>query len=180
MNETWFNIAEAAVSPSNILGTFLITLISSAIIGGIFYRSIRKATRDAVLGFLISEIILLFILFSVKDEVKSERLKFINESMLSIDPNSFKCEYTDVYISNWKTGMKCILKCPKEIGYYIKTCEMLEKENDIESAATLIELGMDFIKISPPPTQLCEKLQRYYDKLPDRPKLNKDCIKIHY
>ena len=180
MNETWFKIIESATSPGNILISLLITIFSSVVIGIIFYKSLRNTTRDAFLGFIISEVILLLLLFSVRNNVKSERLEYIQKAMLSINPSSFSCNYTDTDISDWRTGLKCIKLCPKEIGYYIKTCDILEREKDFESAATLIELGLDFIKISPPPTQLCERRKRYYDILPNRPRLDDECNKIHY
>ena len=180
MNETWFNIAQSATSPNNILTSLLLTVISSLVIGAIFYKKIRNSVRDASIGFMISEIILVLILFSVKDNVKSERLKYINKVMLELDINSFSCNYTDNQITDWKTGVNCIKLCPKEIGYYITTCDLLEKEKDYESAVTLIELGLDFIRIFPPPPPLCERLQRYYKMLPNRTMIDNNCNKIHY
>lgn len=179
MNEIWFNVAQSATSPSNIFISLLITIFSALVIGAIFYKTLRNSVRDAIIGFIITEAILILILFSVKDKVKSERLKYINNVILELNVNSFSCKYTDTFISDWKTGINCIKLCPKEIGYYIKTCDILEKEKDYESAATLIELGLDFIKISPPPSPLCERLQRYYNKLDNRVKIDSNCNKIH-
>lgn len=179
MNETLFRIFEPAVSKENIIITLIITLISSIIIG-LLSGKIRNSLRDGFIGFLIMEIICIVLYFNVRNKVQSERYNQIKDTMIKISEKTIICNPININIRTWKDGMKCIEKCPKEVGYYILTCDLLEKEKDYESAATLIEMGLDFIRISPPPPPLCERLQKYYRHLNNRPQLDKDCNKIHY
>jgi hypothetical protein len=134
----------------------------------------RSSFRDGIFTLGITEIIFIILIFALKDTVRSERLKTIQESFVNIEYTNNHSD-SNVTINSWIDGLEYIKKCPKEVGYYIRTCDILEKEKDYESAATLIELGLDFIQISPPPQPLCERLQRYYKHLDKRPKLDIDC-----
>ena len=118
--------------------------------------------------------------FTIRDNVQNYRLTEIKTVMASIKIKT-KYEPIDqgIYISNWRTGLGLIRKNPTEVALYVKTTQYLEDDKDYESAATLIELGLDFMEYEEIPIVLCEKLQNYYRHLPNRPKLDKDCRKIH-
>lgn len=178
MNDSIFRIAEIVTSPSQLLLTLLIYLLTGGIVG-LMFSTIRESIRDSVIGFVLTVLMLLPLHFLLKDRVQTERLRRINEYMLEISPDSFDCESSNGLITNWQQGVKRIQDCPSEIGYYVKTADLLEKEGDYESAALLIELGLDFITFIDVPVVLCERLQRYYKKLDNRPELGEGCEKIH-
>ena len=75
------------------------------------------------------------------------------------------------------TGLDAIRINPSEVGYYLRTAELLEQERDHASARALIELGMNHF--DEPPLELCESLQRNYAilNLSDRPQM-RGCVKI--
>lgn len=174
-----YEFLESAVSWDNAFLTFLLSLITAFIVG-IIYSSIAKSFVSGIVSFIISELILIAAFFIIRDEVKTARLNEITKEMNSIEMrNSYENINQGVVISSWREGLKFIRKNPTEIGYYIKTVKYLEEDNDYESAATLLELGLDFMNYNKIPTVICDKLQLYYKHLPNRPKLDKDCNKIH-
>jgi hypothetical protein len=178
MNEILFEFADGAILLKNIFLSLIVTSIT-ATITGIIFGSLRLSLRDGLIGFLFTELILIIILVSVRDKVRSERLNYITEKFSEISTNSAECSDNGKPITDWKYGLSRIEKCPREVGYYLKTCDLLEDDHDYESAALILELGLDIIRISPPPPPVCERLQRYYKHLPNRPELSKYCDKIH-
>ncbi len=178
MNETIFRSAEIVTSPSQILLMLFLYLLTGGLVGLIFSK-IRESIRDAFIGFVLTVVILLLLHFFVKDRVQTERLNRIYKSMIEINTESFDCSVSNGLITNWQQGLEKIQDCPSEIGFYVKTADLLEKEGDYESAASLIELGLDFITFTKVPVVLCERLQRYYKKLDNRPELGECCEKIH-
>lgn len=173
MLEKYFSSIEAAVSPSNIAITIIGAIFASLILGA-FLGNIRKSLRDGLLSFLIFELLFIVLYISVKDNVSSYRYRVIKETMLKININN-DVENRSIEINSWFSGLKAIEKCPSEVGYYLITTDYLEKEKDYESAALLIELGLDFIRQSPIPPPLCKKLRIYYKHLKNKPEITKDC-----
>lgn len=173
MIEKHFSSLESAVSPSNIVITLIVALIASLILGMILGK-IKKSVRDGFYSFLIFELIFILLYFTLKDNVAGYRNKTIKNTMLNINMEISKNE-KPIEINSWYSGLKAIEKCPTEIGYYLTTTDYLEKEKDYESAALLIEMGLDFIKISPIPPPLCKKLRIYYKHLKGKPMLPEDC-----
>lgn len=179
MTDLVFELAESAVSLQKAFFSFALSLAASAIAALVFGR-IRESLKAAVFAGIVLEIILILLFFQVRDYVKEYRLKLITETLSSIPVDVETCDRKIKFISNYRDGLELIKLCPIEVGYYIKTADILEQDRDYESAATLIELGLDIL---PPyetlPMSLCERLLRYYEHLPNRTPLDSDCTKYH-
>jgi len=71
-------------------------------------------------------------------------------------------------------GFEAINRNPQEVGYYLRTAELLEKEKDYERARSVLEQGLD--NFEEPPITICDKLQEYtgnvYDGCPEIVRLN--------
>lgn len=180
MNTRLFEIAESAVSPQNIFISLIIMLVVSFLIG-IIFGSLSNSLKTGSVGSILTLIIYIIIFYSVKDKVQTERFNRIEEVMLAIDHNNLNCITERTPISDWKSGLVKINKCPTNIGYYLKTCDFLEKEKDYESAAFLLEVGLDFIDYKEDiPVPICQRLQKYYKILKNKPSLNENCLKVRY
>ena len=81
-----------------------------------------------------------------------------------------------IYIDNWRDGLRAIGSDPKEIGYYLRTAELLEEKNDPESAMHVLEFG--FYHFDGAPLDVCQMLQGYYEGRSDRPSIANGCLKI--
>jgi len=173
MIETIFNTFESAVSPSNFLITFFATIGVSFILGKIWGK-LRKSIKENIIVFFFLQIFFVLMYFVIKDKVATYRYSKIEEAMLHVKINT-DVSNMNIKISSWQTGLKAIQYNPREVGYYLKTTDYLEKEKDYRSAALLIEMGLDYIKQSPIPPPLCKKLKSYYKYLEDRPKITDDC-----
>lgn len=175
-----YEFIEGAIKWHNIAYSIMATILASLIFG-FFISRIRESIKNGIIVFLITEAILVGTLFMVRDNFHDARLKEIRTVMSSIPVrNHYPSVDQTVFISSWRQGLRLISKNPSEVGLYISTVKYLEEDKDYESAATLIELGLDFIKFQEIPVALCEKLRIYYRHLPrNRPKLDEDCRKIH-
>ena len=169
-----FEYVEPTVSVQYFLLSLIITLLISLILGVIF-GSIRSSVRGGLITLIVTQTIFVFVFFSLRNTVKSERIKIIHEYFANPIND---CDNSCYYIDRWIVGLNCIRKCPDEVGYYIQTCDILEKDRDYEAAATLIELGLDFMP-APPPQPLCQRLQKYYESLKNRPRLDSECNKFY-
>jgi hypothetical protein len=178
MRELLFRYVEPAVSAEYTVLTLSLFFVSSIVLGLITGKLSKSSLRDGLITFCITQIFLLILYFFLRNTVQSERLKTITERMGRVE-NSSKCPNSYVRIINWLDGLTAIEECPREVGYYLTTCDILEKEQDYESAAILIEIGLNFIQISPPPPPLCQRLQRYYKHLSKAPNLDINCNKFH-
>jgi len=176
---TIYQFIESAVSLNYIFLTLTLTVVSSLILG-IITSAVTKNVIGGIFTFVISELILIAAFFFVRDKVQIARLNEIKKVMYSIEEkNYYPPVGQNVFISSWREGLQLIKKNPTEIGLYLKTVKYLEDEKDYESASSLIGLGLDFMHYKKIPTILCDKLQSYYKHLPNRPKLDKGCKKIH-
>jgi hypothetical protein len=178
MSEILFKFAESAVSLSNVVLSLLVSLLISAAIW-VWIGSVGSSIRNGIIASVSFQLALIIIFFVVRGKVQKERLDIIFRTMSTIEASSSGCEAKAVNISNWREGLKCIKRCPTEAGYYIKTADLLEADRDYESAATLIEMGLDIIRQEPPSPPLCERLKRYYRHLPNRTTLDEKCGKFH-
>lgn len=173
MVDTLFKTFESAVSPSN----FLITLIGTILVSfglGWIWGKIRRSIVENLAGFIILQIFFIIMYFVIKDKVSIYRYSKIEEVMLHINV-TLDAVPELITISSWQTGLKAIQNNPTEVGFYIATADYLEKEKDYESAALLIEIGLDYIKQTPIPPPLCKKLKFYYRNLKNRPRITDDC-----
>uniref|UniRef100_UPI003217A275 hypothetical protein n=1 Tax=uncultured Draconibacterium sp. TaxID=1573823 RepID=UPI003217A275 len=171
MIEQFFEIFESAVSPTNVAISFIVSIIASLIIG-LALGNIGGSVIGGVVSFILCEIIFVMLYFAIRDKVAEFRYSEIKETMLSAQISRVQANPN---ITSWQTGLEAIKDDPNEIGYYIVTTDYLEKEKDYNSAALLIEMGLDFIKKSPIPRPLCDKLRRYYKYLENRPEINDNC-----
>jgi hypothetical protein len=185
MIESIFKVAESAVSPSNLAITFVVTLLISLSLGIIIDKigesgNLRGRIKDSlyksILEFIIIQLVFIILYFIIRDEVFKYRYSKIEEAMMHLNV-SIKTSQNDIIISSWQSGLQAIQHNPQEIGYYIETTNYLEKEKDYKSAVLLIEIGLDYIKQSPIPPSLCNKLRQYYKylKLKDRPEITDKC-----
>ncbi len=125
--------------------------------------------------------VIIFLIFSAclaQNSKNDNKLEIIKKTMFSIQDVSTPCKKIEK-ITTWQEGISLIKKYPREISYYCKTADLLAKDKDYESATTLIELGLDFIKQNPVPPELCKRLKKYYKHLKDRPTLDNNCNKLH-
>ncbi len=178
MSGILYTFAESTVSLGNTIITFTITIIIAAVIG-ILFGSFRKSVLQGFISAVLVQLIAIVLFFSIRDKVQEYRLNEIKNVMSKIEYNQNNCVKVGKHINHWKEGLELIEKCPSEVGYYIITVDLIASDKDYESAATLIEYGLDFIQIYPPPEPLCERLQSYYKHLKKRPELNSDCVKFH-
>jgi len=175
-----YEFLEGAVNWHNIAYSIMVTFLASLIFG-FFISRIRESITNGIIVFFITEAILVGTLFMVRDNFHDARLREIRTVMSGIPVrNHYRSVDQPVFISGWRQGLRLISQNPSEVGLYISTVKYLEEDKDYESAATLIELGLDFIEFQEIPVVLCEKLLIYYEHLRgNRPKLDKDCRKIH-
>ncbi len=178
MNETMFKIVELAVSLDYVVFTFSVSLVI-AVGMGYFLGSIRDSVRFGIISSVIFEILMIILFYGVRDKVAKERLNLINETMAVVTTVAEECSGEGVIIRNWREGLSIIATCPKEVGYYVRTADLLEEERDYNAAATLIEYGLDFIEADAVPPPLCERLIRYYEHLVGRPRLDVECNKYY-
>ncbi len=178
MNEFLYEFADAAVSPGNMILTLALTLIGSLVFG-LFIKNRFQSLVGGIATFVLTEVVCLLIFLLVRGEVHQERLHHIENTMSAVRARPRQCNVDATPIRKWKQGIELISRCPLEIGYYAKTADLLIKKKDYEAAATLIELGLDFLQYDPPPDPLCSRLKLLYELLPNRTKINTNCRKYH-
>lgn len=177
MVESLYRFAESAVALDNVLYSVTISIAVAAILGQCT-RGIKRSLSLQVVSSVLFQVLVIILYFAVRDEVQGFRLSTISERLASLRVDA-PCHPNEHQITNWRDGLEAIARCPTEVGNYLVTADKLAADRDYESAATLLEMGTDFIQISPLPLPICERLQAYYVHLTRRPRLTKDCTKIH-
>ena len=173
-----FDYLDQAISTSNVMITLLVSVIVS-IIMGLIYGSMKCSLLKGAISFVLFEILLIIAFFPIRNRVHKARLNIIISTMSKIDTTQAKNDFKKYKISTWKQGLKHIENNPKEVGYYMKTADILADDRDYESAASLIEMGLDFIKKDPPPLPLSERLKGYYSHLKNRRKIDDNYRPVH-
>ena len=115
----------------------------------------------------------------VEEKKATDRLNTIKKVMLSIKYIGIPCNKSNARILDWNEGISIIKQCPGELKYYLITADLLEEIGDYESAAMLLGRAIDILKQDPPSELICVRLKRYYSHLTDKPRLDKNCIKIY-
>jgi hypothetical protein len=113
------------------------------------------------------------------NDVREYRLQTVVKTMSAITAKGEGHSPENRRIETWRQGLGAISRHPSEVGYYVKTADLLIKLNDYEAAATLIELGLDILDLDPPPDPLCIKLKWLYERLPNRTPIDDRCHKYH-
>ena len=178
MTETLFEYGESAVAIGNILITFCVSILVSLTIGYLM-GAVKKSLKLQILSSVLFQIIVTMLYLAVRDGIHDYRKGVITSGMTQIQKQYGPCVNKAVPIDHWKTGLEQIILCPSEVGYYIKTADLLAADRDFESATTLIEFGLDFIEQEPIPEPLCQRLRMYYEHVRNRPNLDSSCNKFH-
>lgn len=178
MIEILVQIFEGALKTSNIVYTILISLLISFI----SWLITRKKSEFVGVAVAIMMIIGQYILYrALFDKVKSEQTTYIETRMYDfIDTGKIRnCFESETYITDWRSGFKKIESCPKEIGYLITTADYLVKDyKNYEAASLLLEISLDYLPSNPMPPDICERLKKYLEYLPDKNYfLDDNCIK---
>lgn len=126
----------------------------------------------------------------LKIEIEDERILAEKEAIariedirmipLSIPAFSTPCYDSKVDFSTWQEALSLLHRCPEVEGYYIAVAKWLvTSKNDYEAAATLLGLAIDILDQNSPSLRICKQLKEYYEHLPNKPRLDENCIKIH-
>lgn len=188
--EALYRYLSSSTAFSSLPFILILTVGTSFLISCIFLLLTRPGS---VLVVLIQVLVTFVIIFALEwavyqrirgkvHEYRVERTKSVIDSIPAIvaeTPQEQKNPKGNkpVIIDTWERGLEAIKKNPTEIGYYLTTADLLEKEQEYYAAMILLESGLDYFP--EPPLPICERLQLYYEKLDleNRPSVSK-CKKI--
>lgn len=182
MTETIYRFLEGVVSPANVLLMAVVVLLSATLVTAVMRLFVRVTPgvdllRD-VATFTVTVIVCYVLLLGIRGRVGDYRQQRIYELYRTLDQASTRSRgETTSHVRSWRDGLDAIRSNPQEIGYYMRTGELLENEHDYRSAITLLELGLNHFE--DPPVILCSQLERYYTiaKPPNRPRM-RECVKF--
>jgi uncharacterized protein YacL (UPF0231 family) len=103
-----------------------------------------------------------------KREKSEQRQEEITETLRVLEGS--------VGIRNVEEGLEAIRREPTEAGFYLKTAELLERENNYREARSVLESGLEHFEEIP--LAICARLQEYNNRLGQENRQYSGCPKI--